>query len=78
LEDPRKCLRVVAALLSHTSALDWKYQTQGDSIRKPITMFHDESRENGTLQRAGGRLSTITIWPRWHRGQRVNERPVSS
>jgi hypothetical protein len=69
---------VLAEPLKHTAAVDWERQYQGDSIRDPVTMVHDESMENGAAQRADGRLSTISIWPCWQRGQRVNDRPVSS
>src|ERR1700758_3194790 len=70
--------RVPVKPLKHTTAADWQRQFQGDWIRKSLTMLHEESRGTGTLQSAGGRLSTITIWPRWQRGQRVSDRPVSS
>ena len=68
----------MAEPLKHTAAVDWERQYQGDSIRELVTMVHDESMENAAEQRAGGRLSTISIWPWWQRGQRVNDRPVSS
>jgi hypothetical protein len=70
--------RGFAQRLTYTTAVDWERQFQGDSVRELVTTLHDESTENGSRQRAGGRFSTITILPCWQRGQMINDRPVSS
>lgn len=69
---------VFAKRLTHTTAVDWERQFQGDWGRELVTMLHDESTGKGIRQRAGGRLSTITIRPCWQRGQMINDWPVSS